>query len=83
MMPKKKGARRREEDNDTERKTHSRSINLPQVLEYKGWGINGIHTDLLENKIYLVQASDEAAGCNVCLLSVTRQNLLYLKLKSS
>lgn len=81
-MPKEKGGRRREEDNDTERKIHSRSINLP-VLEYKGWGINGIHTDLLENKLYLVQTFDEAAGCNICLLSVTRQNLLYLKLKSS
>lgn len=45
--------------------------------------MSGIHTDVLENKLYLVQAYNETAGCNFCLLSVTRQNLLYLKLKSS
>lgn len=86
MMPEKKGregGREGERDKESKRKRHSRSINLPDVPEYKGWGMNGIHTDVLENKLYLVQASNETAGCNFCLLSVTRQNLLYLKLKSS
>jgi len=85
MMPEKKRGRLggREEDKETERKKHSRSRNLLEVPEYKGWGMNGIRTDVLKNKLYLVQASNETAGCNFCLLSVTRQNLLYLKLKSS
>lgn len=94
IMPEKKGregrkaggreaGRERQGDKETERKRHSRPINLIEVPEYKGWGMSGIHTDVLENKLYLVQASNETAGCNFCLLSVTRQNLLYLKLKSS
>lgn len=84
MVPEKKGREGgREEDKETARKRHSGSINLLEVPEYKGWGMNGIRTDVLENKLYLVQASNETAGCNFCLLSVTRQNLLCLKLKSS
>lgn len=51
MMPEMK---RREGDKETERKRHSRSINLPKVPEYKGLGMNSIHTALLENKLYLV-----------------------------
>lgn len=51
MMPEMK---RREGDKETERKRHSKSINLPEVPEYKCWGMNRIHTALLENKLYLV-----------------------------
>lgn len=46
--------KRRQEDKETERKKHSRSINLPEFPEYKGWGMNSIHTAVLENKLYLV-----------------------------
>lgn len=87
IMPEKRGREGkrggREGDKETERKRRSRPINLEEVPEYKGWGMNGICTDVLENKLYLVQASNETAGFNFCFLSVTRQNLLYLKLKSS
>lgn len=51
MMPE---IKRREGDKETERKRHSKSINLPEVPEYKCWRMNSIHTGLLENKLYLV-----------------------------
>lgn len=51
MMPEMK---RKDRNKETERKRHSWSINLPEVPEYKGWGMNSIHAALLENKLYLV-----------------------------